>query len=57
MRSFLMLLGIILSVSTLIVVIASFPAWTATFADRVANLGSNVFCSRAFPSSPTWTSM
>src|SRR2546422_1984598 len=43
MRSFLMLLGIILSVSTLIVVIALISGVNRYIADRVANLGSNVF--------------
>ena len=43
MRSFLMLLGTILSVSTLIVVIALISGVNRYIADRVANLGSNVF--------------
>src|SRR5215469_14196381 len=43
MRSFLMLLGIILSVSTLIVVISLISGVNKYIADRVANLGSNVF--------------
>ena len=43
MRSFLMLLGIILSVSTLIVVISLISGVNQYIADRVANLGSNVF--------------
>jgi len=43
LRSFLMLLGIILSVSTLILVIALVAGMNQYFAERVANLGSNVF--------------
>ncbi len=43
MRSFLMLLGIILSVSTLIVVIALIEGANRYIASRVANMGSNVF--------------
>jgi putative ABC transport system permease protein len=49
MRSFLMLLGIILSVSTLIVVIALISGVNKYIADRVANLGSNVFLLTRFP--------
>src|SRR6266851_3322770 len=49
MRSFLMLLGIILSVSTLIVVIALISGVSRYIADRVANLGSNVFLLTRFP--------
>ncbi len=49
MRSFLMLLGIILSVSTLIVVIALISGVNQYIADRVANLGSNVFLVARFP--------
>src|SRR5262252_8281184 len=49
MRSFLMLLGIILSVSTLIVVIALISGVTQYIADRVANMGSNVFLLTRFP--------
>jgi putative ABC transport system permease protein len=49
MRSFLMLLGIILSVSTLIVVIALISGVDHYIADRVANLGSNVFLLSRFP--------
>jgi len=49
MRSFLMLLGIILSVSTLIVVIALISGVNRYIADRVANLGSNVFLLTRFP--------
>src|SRR6202040_4106401 len=49
MRSFLMLLGIILSVSTLIVVIALISGVNGYIADRVANMGSNVFLLTRFP--------
>src|ERR1700740_3099277 len=49
MRSFLMLLGTILSVSTLIVVIALISGVNKYIADRVANLGSNVFLLTRFP--------
>jgi putative ABC transport system permease protein len=49
MRSFLMLLGIILSVSTLIVVIALISGVDRYIADRVANMGSNVFLLTRFP--------
>jgi len=49
MRSFLMLLGIILSVSTLIIVIALISGVNQYIADRVANMGSNVFLLTRFP--------
>src|SRR5437667_5712509 len=49
MRSFLMWLGIILSVATLIVVISLISGVNQYIADRVANLGSNVFLLTAFP--------
>jgi putative ABC transport system permease protein len=49
MRSFLMLLGIILSVTTLIVVMALISGVNQYIADRVANLGSNVFLVARFP--------
>jgi putative ABC transport system permease protein len=49
MRSFLTLLGIILSVSTLIVVIALISGVNQYIANRVANLGSNVFLLTRFP--------
>jgi putative ABC transport system permease protein len=49
MRSFLTLLGIILSVSTLIVVISLISGVNRYIADRVANLGSNVFLIARFP--------
>jgi len=43
LRSFLVLLGVILSVSTLILVVALISGMNHYFAERVANLGSNVF--------------
>ena len=43
LRSFLVLLGVILSVCTLILVVALISGMNQYFADRVANLGSNVF--------------
>jgi putative ABC transport system permease protein len=43
LRSFLMLLGVILSVSTLILVVALIAGMNQYFATRIANLGSNVF--------------
>jgi putative ABC transport system permease protein len=43
LRSALMLLGIILSVSTLILVVSLIEGTNRYIADRVANLGSNVF--------------
>lgn len=46
LRSFLTLLGIILSVSTLILVVALISGMNLYFAQRVANLGSNVFLVR-----------
>lgn len=49
LRSFLMLLGIILSVSTLILVVALISGMNGYFASRVANLGSNVFLVHKFP--------
>jgi len=49
MRSFLMLLGIILSVSTLIVVIALISGVNQYIANRVANMGSNVFLLTRMP--------
>jgi putative ABC transport system permease protein len=42
-RSFLMLLGVILSVSTLILVVSLINGTTAYVADRVANMGNGVF--------------
>ena len=49
LRSFLMLLGIILSVSTLILVVALISGMNGYFASRIANLGSNVFLAHKFP--------
>src|SRR5271165_3912309 len=49
LRSFLMLLGIILSVSTLILVVALISGMNEYFASRIANLGSNVFLVARFP--------
>jgi putative ABC transport system permease protein len=46
LRSFLTLLGVILSVSTLILVVALISGMNLYFAQRVANLGSNVFLVR-----------
>lgn len=43
LRSFLMLLGIILSVSTLILVVSLIEGTNRYIAERVANMGSNVF--------------
>jgi putative ABC transport system permease protein len=49
LRSFLMLLGIILSVSTLILVIAVIQGTNQYIAQRVANLGANVFLVNRYP--------
>jgi len=49
LRSFLMLLGIIISVSTLILVVALISGVDGYIADRVANLGSNVYLVARFP--------
>ena len=43
LRSFLMLLGVILSVTTLILVVSLVNGVDVYFADKVANLGANVF--------------
>ncbi len=43
LRSFLTLLGVILSVSTLILVVSLIEGTNRYIADRVANMGSNVF--------------
>lgn len=48
LRSFLMLLGIILSVSTLILVVSLIEGTNRYIADRVANLGANVFLVNRF---------
>jgi putative ABC transport system permease protein len=49
LRSFLMLLGIIISVSTLILVISLISGVNGYIADRVANLGANCFLVARFP--------
>jgi len=49
MRSFLMLLGIILSVATLIVVVALISGVNQYIATKVANLGSNAFTVMRYP--------
>ena len=49
LRSFLMLLGIILSVSTLIIVVALISGVNRYIAERVANLGSNVYLLTRLP--------
>jgi putative ABC transport system permease protein len=49
LRSFLMLLGVILSVSTLILVVALVSGMNQYFATHIANLGSNVFLVMKFP--------
>lgn len=49
LRSFLMLLGIILSVSTLIVVVALIQGTNRYIASTVANMGSNVFLVHQLP--------
>ena len=49
LRSFLMLLGIILSVSTLILVVSVIEGTNRYIAERVANLGANVFLVNRFP--------
>src|ERR1700676_3784192 len=52
LRSFLMLLGIFLSVSTLIMVVALISGVNLYVANRIANLGSNVFLVLRFPIIP-----
>jgi len=49
LRSFLMLLGIVLSVSTLIMVVALISGVNLYVANRIANLGSNVFLVLRYP--------
>jgi putative ABC transport system permease protein len=49
MRSFLMLLGIVLSVSTLIMVVSLISGVNLYVANRIANLGANVFLVLRFP--------
>ena len=49
LRSFLTLLGVILSVSTLIVVVSMVQGANKYVAEKVANFGSNVFLVMRFP--------
>src|SRR5262249_1346378 len=49
LRSFLMLLGVILAVSTLIVVVALITGANQYIASRVVNMGTNVFLVTRFP--------
>jgi putative ABC transport system permease protein len=49
LRSFLTLLGVILSVSTLIIVVSMVQGANKYVADKVANFGSNVFLVTRFP--------
>lgn len=49
LRSFLMLLGVILSVMTLILVVSLVNGVNVYFADKVANLGANAFRVNQFP--------
>ncbi len=49
LRTFLTLLGIILSVSTLIIVVALIEGTNRYIADRVANMGANVFLVVQYP--------
>lgn len=49
LRSFLTLLGVILSVSTLIVVVSMINGTNRYISDKVANLGANVFEVSRFP--------
>jgi len=49
LRSFLTLLGVILSVSTLIIVVSMVQGANKYVADKVANFGSNVFLISRFP--------
>ncbi|HXC33250.1 MAG TPA: ABC transporter permease [Verrucomicrobiae bacterium] len=49
LRSFLMLLGIVLSVSTLIMVVALISGVNLYVANRIANLGANVFLVLRYP--------
>jgi putative ABC transport system permease protein len=49
LRSFLTLLGVILSVSTLIIVVSMVQGANRYVADKVANFGSNVFLVNRFP--------
>ena len=49
LRSFLTLLGIILSVATLIIVVSLIHGMNVYIAERVANMGANVFLVNQFP--------
>jgi putative ABC transport system permease protein len=49
LRSFLTLLGVILSVSTLIIVVSMVEGTNRYVADKIANFGSNVFLVTRFP--------
>src|SRR5438445_3857125 len=49
LRSFLTLLGVILSVSTLIIVVSMVQGANQYVSDKVANFGSNVFLVMRFP--------
>src|SRR5262245_39390151 len=49
LRSFLTLLGVILSVSTLIVVVSLVEGTNKYVADKVANFGANVYLILQFP--------
>jgi putative ABC transport system permease protein len=49
LRSFLTLLGVILSVATLIVVVSMIRGTNQYISDRVANFGANVFLITRFP--------
>jgi len=49
LRSFLTLLGVILSVSTLIVVVSMIEGTNRYISDKVANFGANVFQISRFP--------
>src|SRR5438309_11341287 len=49
LRSFLTLLGVILSVSTLIIVVSMVQGANKYVSDKVANFGSNVFLVMRFP--------
>jgi len=49
LRSFLTLLGVILSVSTLIIVVSMVEGTNKYVADKIANFGSNVFLVMRFP--------
>src|SRR5215813_12034514 len=49
LRTFLTLLGVILSVSTLILVVSMVKVTNRYVADKVANFGANVFLVQRFP--------